>query len=89
MFWILLGVVIAVVLALLPWGAVIGAGLALGVLMHIASLLEQLLDHLRGQSGDPTAATVPDPETLLRRLARARLAPRGKYRSKRSEAGGR
>lgn|GEM_PF-4963262 len=91
MFWLLLGVVVAVAVALLAreWGLVIFAGLVLGVLMHIASLLEQLLAHLRGESTAPAAAPGPDPETLLRRLARARLAPRGKFRVKRNEPGGR
>lgn len=92
MFWIVLGVVIAAVVAFLippPLNLVIIVGLVLGVLMHIASLLEQLVDQLRGRSPDPTEAPGPDPESLLRRLARARLAPRGKFRWKRNVTGGR
>lgn len=87
MYWITLGVVIALGLVWLvppPWNVAVGAGLLLGLLMHIASLLEQLL----GQGSVLRVEADPDPEQLLRRVASARVARRGRFRPGRREVGG-
>lgn len=87
MYWIVLGVIVALGLAMFvppPFNVAIGAGLLLGVLMHIASLLEQLL----GQGADLKVTVEPDPDALLRRVVNARLARRGRFRPRRREPGG-
>lgn len=83
MGWILAGVVVAVVLMMLgPFGWAAGAGLVLGTLWYIASILERIAV---GQKVMVSAATPPgpDPEEIQRRRDRAKIARLGRYRLKR------
>lgn len=88
MYWIVLGVIVALGLLWLipfPWNIAVGAGLLLGTLMHIASLLEQLL----AQGSVLRVEVEPDPDQLLQRVGRASVARRGKFRPRGRQVGGR